>query len=51
MNVGRFIPEIRIVKALQVADCSQSSTGAIDTNSCNFTTAKMPLYCKIDNKK
>lgn len=29
MNVGRFIPEIlRIVKALQMADCSNSSTAA-----------------------
>lgn len=29
MNVGRFIPEIiRIVKALQMADCSKSATGA-----------------------
>ena len=29
MNVGRFIPEIiRIVKALQMADCSNSSTSA-----------------------
>ena len=29
MNVGRFIPEIiRIIQALQVADCSESSTPA-----------------------
>ena len=29
MNVGRFIPEImRIVKALQMADCSNGSTSA-----------------------
>lgn len=29
MNVGRFIPEIiRIVKALQVADANNASTGA-----------------------
>lgn len=29
MNVGRFIPEIiRIVKALQMADCSKGSTAA-----------------------
>lgn len=29
MNIGRFIPEIiRIVKALQIADCSQGSTAA-----------------------
>ncbi len=29
MNVGRFIPEIiRIVQALQMADCTKASTGA-----------------------
>lgn len=29
LNIGRFIPEIiRIVQALQMADCSNSSTGA-----------------------
>lgn len=29
MNIGRFIPEIiRIVQALQMADCSKGSTGA-----------------------
>ena len=29
MNIGRFIPEIiRIVNALQIADCSQGSTAA-----------------------
>lgn len=29
MNVGRFIPEIlRVVQALQMADCSKASTGA-----------------------
>ena len=46
MNVGRFIPEIlRIVKALQVADCSQSSTGA------NWIPNQPVTFCELQNRQ
>ena len=42
MNIGRFIPEIlRIVKALQVSDCSKASTPA-NWIPCQSVIQKVP---------
>ena len=50
MNVGRFIPEIlRIVKALQVADCSQSSTGANWIPNQPVILPPPKTFCELQN--
>lgn len=46
LNIGRFIPEIiRIVQALQVADCAKSSTPA---NWLPGNPLIMPMPCTFD---
>ena len=52
MNVGRFIPEIlRIVKALQVADCSQSSTGANWIPNQPVILPPPKTFCELQNRQ
>lgn len=52
MNVGRFIPEIlRIVKALQVADCSQSSTGANWILNQPVILPPPKTFCELQNRQ
>lgn len=52
MNVGRFIPEIlRIVKALQVADCSQSSTGANWILNQPVILPQPKTFCELQNRQ
>ena len=52
MNVGRFIPEIlRIVKALQVADCSQSSTGANWIPNQPVILPPPKTFCELRNRQ
>ena len=52
MNVGRFIPEIlRIVKALQVADCSQSSTGANWIPNQPVILPSPKTFCELQNRQ
>ncbi len=52
MNVGRFIPEIlRIVKALQVADCSQSSTAANWIPNQPVILPPPKTFCELQNRQ
>ena len=52
MDVGRFIPEIlRIVKALQVADCSQSSTGANWIPNQPVILPPPKTFCELQNRQ
>ena len=52
MNVGRFIPEIlRIVKALQVADCSQSFTAANWIPNQPVILPPPKTFCELQNRQ
>ena len=51
MNVGRFIPEIiRIVKALQIADCSKGSTAANWMPNQPVIVSPPKTFCELEER-
>ena len=51
MNVGRFIPEIiRIVQALQIADCSKGSTAANWMPNQPIIVSPPKTFCELEER-